>query len=166
MSRTSQTGRSRRFRRMPRKYAALVAMLPPRPIRDRVDLANAVERIDRLAGFELNADQEDYLEALSTFVEAYEREHCPIDDAGVTPLEALKYLMEENGMTHAITIPTVPAKFLTVVNVFSVLVKVGSRSVSSSSTPTRYSLTPGIMPAATAAMDLMVCMALGTTLPL
>lgn len=96
MTRTATTGG---FRRMPRTYAALVAMLPPRPLHDRVDLNNAMEMIDRLAGFDLNADQEDYLEALSTFVEAYEKEHCPIEDGAVAPLEALKYLMEQRGMT-------------------------------------------------------------------
>jgi hypothetical protein len=33
--------------------------------------------IDRLAGFDLNADQEDYLEAIATFVEAYEKDRFP-----------------------------------------------------------------------------------------
>ena len=87
------------FKRLPRTYAGLVAMLPPRPIHDDVDLGNATEMIDRLAGFGLNADQEDYLEALSTFVEAYERDRFPIDDSRMTPLDALKFLLAENGMT-------------------------------------------------------------------
>jgi HTH-type transcriptional regulator/antitoxin HigA len=87
------------FRRLPRTYGELVAMLPPRPIHDDVDLANASKMIDRLAGFDLNADQEDYLEALSTFVEAYESERFPIDDSRITPLEALKALLAEHGMT-------------------------------------------------------------------
>ncbi len=87
------------FGRLPRKYADLVALLPPRPIHDDADLANATEMIDRLAGFDLNADQEDYLEALSTFVEVYEQDRFPIDDRDITPLEALKFLLDENGMT-------------------------------------------------------------------
>ena len=87
------------FRRLPRTYGALVAMLPPRPIHDDVDLANATEMIDRLAGFDLNADQEDYLEALSTFVEAYEADRFPIDDSRISPLDALKMLLELHGMT-------------------------------------------------------------------
>ena len=53
------------FQSLPKTYAGLVAVLPPRPIRDDIDLSNASEMIDRLAGFELNGDQEDYLEALS-----------------------------------------------------------------------------------------------------
>lgn len=86
-------------RRLPKTYGALVAVLPPRPVHDDVDLANATEMIDRLAGFDLNADQEDYLEALSTFVEAYEAKRFPIDDARITPLDALKALLVEHDMT-------------------------------------------------------------------
>jgi HTH-type transcriptional regulator/antitoxin HigA len=84
--------------RMPTAYARLVATLPPRPIHDDHDLANATEMIDRLAGFDLNRDQEDYLEALATFVEAYEAERFPMD-AGLTPLDALKMLLAEHDMT-------------------------------------------------------------------
>jgi HTH-type transcriptional regulator/antitoxin HigA len=87
------------FRRLPRTYAALVAQLPPRPIHDDVDLANTTEMIDRLAGFPLNADQEDYIEALSTFVEAYEAERFPMDDSSLTPLSILKTLLAEHEMT-------------------------------------------------------------------
>jgi HTH-type transcriptional regulator / antitoxin HigA len=95
----SGTATKKHFRRMPKTYGALVAMLPPRPIHDDVDLANATEVIDRLAGFDLNVDQEDYLEALSTFVEAYEAERFPIDDSRITPLDALKALLAEHEMT-------------------------------------------------------------------
>ena len=90
---------SRKPGELPKTYGALVAMLPPRPIHDDVDLANASEMIDRLAGFKLNADQEDYLEAISTFVEAYEAERFPIDDSRITPLDALKTLLGEHSMT-------------------------------------------------------------------
>ena len=95
----SKTTTKNNFRHLPKTYVALVAMLPPRPIHDDVDLANATEIIDRLAGFDLNADQEDYLEALSTFVEAYEAERFPIADSRISPLDALKTLLTEHGMT-------------------------------------------------------------------
>ena len=95
----SNTAVKNNFRRLPRTYGALVAMLPPRPIHDDIDRANATEMIDRLAGFDLNADQEDYLDALATFVEAYEAERFPIDDSRITPLDALKALVAEHGMT-------------------------------------------------------------------
>jgi HTH-type transcriptional regulator/antitoxin HigA len=87
------------FRRLPKTYASLVALLPPRPIHDDVDLANTTEIIDRLAGFDLNKDQEDYLEAIATFVEAYEAERFAIDDSRITPLDALKALLAEHEMT-------------------------------------------------------------------
>lgn len=86
-------------RSLPRTYSALVALLPPRPIHDDVDLANATEMIDRLAGFQLNADQEDYLDALSTFVESYESERFPMNGRAMPPLEALKALLVEHNMT-------------------------------------------------------------------
>ncbi len=95
----SRTATRNNFRRLPKTYGELVAALPPRPIHDAVDLANAAEMIDRLAGFELNADQEDYLEAISVFIEAYEADHFPIDDSTMTPLDALKALMDHHGMT-------------------------------------------------------------------
>jgi HTH-type transcriptional regulator / antitoxin HigA len=87
------------FNRLPRTYAGLVAILPPRPVHDKVNYDNAVEMIDRLAGFDLTADQEDYLDALSTFVEAYERDRFPPDSAPLAPLAALKFLVAEHGMT-------------------------------------------------------------------
>ncbi|MCY2929951.1 MAG: transcriptional regulator [Planctomycetota bacterium] len=97
-----KTATTNDFRRLPKTYGALVALLPPRPIHDAVDLANATEMIDRLAGFDLNADQEDYLEALSTFVEAYEAVRFPIDDSGISPLEALKALLDDHAMTASV----------------------------------------------------------------
>jgi len=51
-----------------------------------------------MAGFPLNADQEDYLDALSTFVSAYEDIHYPIDTSDVTPLDTLKMLLEDRDM--------------------------------------------------------------------
>ncbi len=35
------------FRRLPKNYGDLAALLPPRPIHDDVDLANTTEMIDR-----------------------------------------------------------------------------------------------------------------------
>lgn len=91
--------RERVLRRLPTTYGELVAMLPPRPIHDGLDLANAIEVIDRMAGFALNRDQEDYLEAIATFVEAYEAERFPMNDSRIAPLDALKTLLAEHGMS-------------------------------------------------------------------
>lgn len=95
----SKTAARNDTRHLPKTYGALVAMLPPRPIHDDVELANAAEAIDRLAGFALNVDQEDYLEAISTFVEAYEAERFPMGDSRITPLDALTALLAEHDMT-------------------------------------------------------------------
>jgi len=95
----SKTATKAGFRRLPKVYGELVALLPPRPIHDEVDLANALEMIDRLAGFDLNADQEDYLDALSMFVEAYEAERYPVEDSDLGPLDALKALLAEHALT-------------------------------------------------------------------
>ncbi len=97
---SKETARSDSWR-LPGTYKALVRLLPPRPIHDDADLASATEMIDRLAGFDLNGDQEDYLDALSTFVEAYEAGRFPIDDSRITPLDALKALLAEHDMNSS-----------------------------------------------------------------
>jgi HTH-type transcriptional regulator / antitoxin HigA len=95
----TKTATKNDLRHFPTTYSDLVAMLPPRPIHDDLDLANASEVIDRLAGFALNDDQEDYLEAIATFVEAYEAERFAMNDSQLTPLDALKALLAEHGMS-------------------------------------------------------------------
>jgi HTH-type transcriptional regulator/antitoxin HigA len=83
---------------LPKTYRELVKLLLPRPIHDAVELRSAFAVIDRMAGFKLNADQEDYLEAISTFVEAYEAAQFRADDARLAPLDALKALLTEHKM--------------------------------------------------------------------
>jgi HTH-type transcriptional regulator / antitoxin HigA len=91
--------RSTDFRRMPKDYAALVRMFPPRTLHDRADLANATEIVDAMAGHDLTADQEDYLDVLSDLVQKYEDEHFQIRRSRSTPLERLQYMVEQAGMT-------------------------------------------------------------------
>ncbi|MBM4017558.1 MAG: transcriptional regulator [Planctomycetes bacterium] len=93
------TTRSLDFRRMPRDYAGLVRLFPPRPIHDKVDLENATEIIGALAGHNLTPDQEDYLDVLSDLVAKYEEAHSPVRRRRSTPLERLRYLVGEAGMT-------------------------------------------------------------------
>ena len=90
--------KKRDYQSIPKTYSALVKILPPRPIHDDVDLANATEIIHWMAGFPLNADQEDYLDAIATFVSAYEDIHYPIDTSSVTPLDTLKMLLADRDM--------------------------------------------------------------------
>lgn len=85
------------FKSLPRTYAELVEVLPPRPIHTDSGYDEVVEMIDLLAGHKLNRAQEDYLEILSQTVEAYDREHHVLPEG--SPLEVLKHLMESRGMS-------------------------------------------------------------------
>jgi HTH-type transcriptional regulator/antitoxin HigA len=71
----------------------------PRPIHDEVDYGNALTVLDAMAGFGLNADQEDYFDAVATFVEKYEAEHHALDGSAMTPVQLIRSLMEEHGMS-------------------------------------------------------------------
>ncbi len=86
---------------IPDSYAELVDLLMPRPLHDDVDYRNALGILDAMAGFEMNADQEDYFEAIATFVEKHETGHHPITDEKITPVELLRSLVDEHGMTES-----------------------------------------------------------------
>ena len=62
------------------------------------DYENAVEIVDRLAGHELNADQDDYLDLLSDLVAAYEEQHAR-PPRHISGLEALRFILSENNLT-------------------------------------------------------------------
>ena len=84
---------------IPESYSELVAVCMPRPLHDEVDYRNALAVLDAMAGFEMTADQEDYFEAIATFVEKYEAEHHAINDPDMTPVELLAVLLAEHGMS-------------------------------------------------------------------
>lgn len=86
---------------IPGSYAELVGMLTPRPLHDDVDYRNALAVLDAMAGFKLNADQQDYFEAIATFIEKYEAEHHAIDAANMTPVELIRSLMDEHGISES-----------------------------------------------------------------
>ena len=88
------------FARLPKSYSSLVALHMPRPIHDKVAYDNAVEVVHALAGHKLNHDQDDYLAIMAKLVEDYERENVP-EPKQVKGIEALKFLLEENGLTAA-----------------------------------------------------------------
>lgn len=83
---------------MPRDYAALVALFPPRPIHDGVDYENTMEMVMALAGHTRTHDQEDYLQVLSEMILQYDREHDQPPRRG-TPQQRLKYLVEQAGLS-------------------------------------------------------------------
>ena len=86
------------FNDLPTSYEDLVRLHMPRPIHDEVELENATELIDLMAGHELSADQEDYLDLLSDLVAKYEEETSPIG-RGVSPKDLLAWLIEEHDMS-------------------------------------------------------------------
>lgn len=90
-----------RYEDIPKTYSRLVALHPLRPIHNDVELEQASEIIDNLAGHELNVDQTDYLDVLSTLVEAYETAHYPLDDPTICGLDALRALLDDHGMSAA-----------------------------------------------------------------
>ena len=85
--------------RLPRRFADLVLLLPPRAIADEVQYEQTREVVDRLmAAGRLTRDQRDYLETLVQLVEAYESEREAIDVSGLSGLDSLRHLMAEHGM--------------------------------------------------------------------
>lgn len=82
-------------------YFELVRQLPLVPLRTEQQYDAAVAFASRLAirgEGGLDSGQQAYLDALSQFVEDYERDRHRIDTADLKPLEMLKYLMRENEM--------------------------------------------------------------------
>ena len=86
---------------IPESYAELVGLFMPRPLHDEVDYRNALAVLDAMAGFKMNADQEDYFEAIATFVEKYEAEHHAIEQSKMKPVELIRSLMEDRGMSES-----------------------------------------------------------------
>src|SRR2546430_11313100 len=86
------------FKDLPDTYEALCRRYLPRPIHTKTACAEATQYIEALVGYDLNKDQEDYLEAISTFVHEYEQRSIE-EPRDIEPLEILKHLLEENGLT-------------------------------------------------------------------
>jgi antitoxin component HigA of HigAB toxin-antitoxin module len=73
----------------------------PRPIHDDAQDEEATAMMNALAVFNrLNAEQRDYLDVLTEFVDEYDKGK-KIRWPKVSGLDALKYLLEENGMNAA-----------------------------------------------------------------
>ena len=85
---------------LPTGYPGLCRLYLPRPIRQESELDNAIEIVDALAGHELNPEQEDYLEAVSTFIEQYERSTRKPRKTR-TGVSLLKFLLDQHEMTAA-----------------------------------------------------------------
>lgn len=89
------------FAALPKDYTGLCQRYVPRPLHDAADYAAARQAIEPLLGFEdrLNADQQDYLEAISSFIESYDEARVKWPKS--TPLDTLKFLLDQHGMSAA-----------------------------------------------------------------
>lgn len=73
-------------------------VLLPRPIHTRDGYRAALAVAEAMAGHDLTKDQDDYLEALTTFVGEWETAHEE-NLPKATPLELLAFLLAENGLS-------------------------------------------------------------------
>jgi antitoxin component HigA of HigAB toxin-antitoxin module len=84
---------------MPKDYGGLISQIPLRPLHDQVDLANATEIADAMAGHDLSKDQEGYFDVLTTLIEQYEQARVAQPERVHDPIGNLQFLMEQHGMT-------------------------------------------------------------------
>jgi HTH-type transcriptional regulator/antitoxin HigA len=66
-----------------------------------MDYDKALAIIDKLAvqpEGSLDAGEQDYFDALTLLVEVYDKEHYALESRRLTPLQALRHLMQESGM--------------------------------------------------------------------
>ncbi|MDB5304959.1 MAG: putative transcription regulator containing domain [Phycisphaerales bacterium] len=87
----------------PDSYFELVRLFPLRPIRDEHEYDAAVAVMNQLAVRDeetLDQGEQDYLDAISTFVGVYDAQNFNLTEL-VTPLSALKHLMDANEMSIA-----------------------------------------------------------------
>jgi len=70
-----------------------------RPIKTEEDYNSAIRRIEELWGAKKDTPEGDELDLLITLVESYEMKHFPI--APPDPIDAIKFRMEQMGMTNA-----------------------------------------------------------------
>jgi len=102
-SRKSRSGNGQR-RGPSSTYLALIDQMPLRPLRSERDYDRAAVVLDRLAIRQegsLDQGEQDYLDTLTMLVEAFDRERHRLAAKKLDPLAAIKYLMEESGMTQA-----------------------------------------------------------------
>ncbi len=84
-------------------YLELVKAFPLKPIRTDAQYAAAGKVLTRLVvrpEGSLTAGEQDYMEALTMMVEAFDREHVRLIP-GTTPLHSLRFLMREGGLKVA-----------------------------------------------------------------
>jgi len=66
-----------------------------KPIRDEADYERALRRVEKLWDSPEGSAESDELDVVTTLIEAYEREHYPMDLPN--PIEAIKFRLEQKG---------------------------------------------------------------------
>ena len=66
-----------------------------KPIRKEADYQRALRRVEELWDFPEGSVESDEMDVLATLIEAYEREHYPIDLPD--PIDAIKFRLEQKG---------------------------------------------------------------------
>ena len=100
MSGRAAIDKDRRSRSRRDDYLELVKRLPLRLFRTAAEYDAAAELLDALVlRADLSDGEKEYVEALSLFIEDYDRRHDVFDTSGRTPLDMLKHLMEANDMS-------------------------------------------------------------------
>ena len=79
-----------------------------RPIKTEADYEATLKEIEGLMYAEADSPEGDRLDVLVTLVEAYEREHYPIDFPD--PIEAIKFRMEQQGLSVEDLVPVIGRK--------------------------------------------------------
>jgi HTH-type transcriptional regulator / antitoxin HigA len=79
-----------------------------RPIKTKTDHREALREIERLMTARRGTPEGDRLDVLVTLVEAYEAKHFPLDLPD--PVEAIKYHMEQRGLTAADLVPFIGSR--------------------------------------------------------
>lgn len=68
-----------------------------KPIKTDADYRATLKEVETLMTAKPNTSEGDKLDVLATLIEAYEREHLPLDLPD--PVEAIKFEMEQKGLT-------------------------------------------------------------------
>ena len=79
-----------------------------KPIRSDLDLKRVLERVDELWGAKPGTAKGDELDILMLLVEQYEKERFPIPASD--PIEAIKFLMEQNQLSRMDLEPYIGAR--------------------------------------------------------
>ena len=78
------------------------------PIKTQRDYRRALKRIENLMTAKRGTPEGDCLDVLVTLVEAWERQHYPLDLPD--PVEAIKYHMDQNGLKPRDLIPFIGSR--------------------------------------------------------